>query len=66
MLVGTSAAEGFWFKSLHEYTEGLTSTNAFGTVGREIGVYNGLRKESCSLWRRMMPRTSDICYCGEQ
>jgi phage terminase large subunit-like protein len=37
MLVGTSAAEGFWFKSLQEYTEGLTRTNAFGSVRREIG-----------------------------
>jgi hypothetical protein len=44
MLVGTSAAEGFWFKSLHEYTEGLTSANAFGPARREIGEYNGLCK----------------------
>jgi hypothetical protein len=40
--------------------------NASGPVKREIYEYNGLCKESCVLWRRLVPRTSDICYCGEQ
>jgi hypothetical protein len=65
----TSVFPSFRFPVDHNFwksrTEDLTITNAFGPVRFEIVEHNVLCKESCVLWRRLVLRTSDICYCSE-